>query len=336
MMFLLMRYYKLKKNLCSKKKLMKKALLTILIFCISITSKSQVQVDDINDAQAFLQEYLSPLGNGLGAITNNGWYNSAKPHRFLGFDATFTLSVLNITDENKSFDPNSITNFSSNSTSTPTILGRGDGATVNYKGEQFKLPNQSTLIPALVLPNFNFGLGVFKKTELNGRFIPNYKYNIGFFGKGEISMWGLGFKHDLLQWIPIIGNAIPMSLSLQAGHTQLNSGLSILDQDVSIDVQATNFNIILSRKILMLTGYTSVGYNFSTTTFTAGEDISNLDTFNLNELEISLPIEMKFENNNEFRANVGLRFNLAVIAIHANHTFSKYPVTTIGLGVSLR
>ena len=315
---------------------MKKALLTILIFCISITSKSQVQVDDINDAQAFLQEYLSPLGNGLGAITNNGWYNSAKPHRFLGFDATFTLNVLNITDENKSFDPNSITNFSSNSTSTPTILGKGDGATVNYKGEQFKLPNQSTLIPALVLPNFNFGLGVFKKTELNGRFIPNYKYNIGFFGKGEISMWGLGFKHDLLQWIPIIGNAIPMSLSLQAGHTQLNSGLSILDQDVSIDVQATNFNIILSRKILMLTGYTSIGYNFSTTTFTAGEDISNLDTFNLNELEISLPIEMKFENNNEFRANVGLRFNLAVIAIHANHTFSKYPVTTIGLGVSLR
>ena len=315
---------------------MKKALLTILIFCISITSKSQVQVDDINHAQAFLQEYLSPLGNGLGAITNNGWYNSAKPHRFLGFDATFTLSVLNITDENKSFDPNSITNFSSNSTSTPTILGKGDGATVNYKGEQFKLPNQSTLIPALVLPNFNFGLGVFKKTELNGRFIPNYKYNIGFFGKGEISMWGLGFKHDLLQWIPIIGDAIPMSLSLQAGHTQLNSGLSILDQDVSIDVQATNFNIILSRKILMLTGYTSVGYNFSTTTFIAGEDISNLDTFNLNELEISLPIEMKFENNNEFRANVGLRFNLAVIAIHANHTFNKYPVTTIGLGVSLR
>ena len=315
---------------------MKKALLTILIFCISITSKSQVQVDDINDAQAFLQEYLSPLGNGLGAITNNGWYNSAKPHRFLGFDATFTLSLLNITDENKIFDPNSITNFSSNSTSTPTILGRGDGATVNYKGEQFKLPNQSTLISALALPNFNFGLGVFKKTELNGRFIPSYKYNIGFFGKGEISMWGLGFKHDLLQWIPIIGNAIPMSLSLQAGHTQLNSGLSILDQDVSIDVQATNFNIILSRKILMLTGYTSVGYNFSTTTFTAGEDISNLDTFNLNELEISLPIEMKFENNNEFRANVGLRFNLAVIAIHANHTFSKYPVTTIGLGVSLR
>lgn len=311
-------------------------LIISLLFFFSFSLKSQVLVDNVNDAKSFLQAYLNPLGNGLGAITNNGWYNTARPHKLLGFDATVSLSLLNITDENKSFDPNSIINFSSNSTSTPTILGRGDGATVNYKGEQFKLPNQSTLISALALPNFNLGLGIFKKTELNGRFIPNYKYNIGFFGKGEISMWGLGFKHDLLQWIPIIGNAIPMSLSLQAGHTQLNSELSILDQDVNIDVQATNFNIILSRKIFMLSGYTSIGYNFSNTTFTAGENINNSNTFNLNELDINLPIEMKFENNNEFRANIGLRFNLAVIAIHANHTFSKYPVTTIGVGASLR
>lgn len=315
---------------------MKRIFCLILLLSINIISYSQVQVNDVNDARAFLQEYLSPLGNGLGAITNNGWYNTAKPHRFLGFDANFTLSLLNINDENKSFDPNSIPNFSSQSNSTPTILGRGDGAVVNYKGNEFKLPDQTTLISALALPNFNFGLGIFKKTELNGRFIPNYKYNIGFFGKGEISMWGVGFKHDILQWIPIIGNAIPMSLSLQAGHTQLNSELSILNQDVNVDVQASNFNLILSRKILMLTGYTSVGYNFSTTTFRAGEKITYSDSFNLNELEIDLPIEMEFENNNEFRANIGLRFNIAVIAIHANHTFSKYPVTTLGLAVGLR
>ena len=308
----------------------------VILSLFTTKSFSQVQIENINDAQAFLQEYLNPLGNGLGAITNNGWYNSAKPHKVLGFDATFTLSVLNVSDEKKSFDPNSISNFSSSETSTPTILGSGDGAIVQYDGEEFKLPNQKTSFSTLILPNFNFGLGIFKKTELNGRFIPNYKYNLGFFGKGEIGMWGVGFKHDLLQWIPIIGNAIPISLSLQAGHTQLNSELSILDQEVNIDVQATNLNIILSRKLLMLTGYTSFGYNFSTTTFSAGENINDSENFNLNELEIDLPIEMKFENNNEFRANVGLRFNLAVVTINANHTFSKYPVTTLGLGVGLR
>ena len=315
---------------------MNRILLIVILSLFTTKSFSQVQIENINDAQAFLQEYLNPLGNGLGAITNNGWYNSAKPHKVLGFDATFTLSVLNVSDEKKSFDPNSISNFSSFETSTPTILGSGDGAIVQYDGEEFKLPNQKTSFSTLILPNFNFGLGILKKTELNGRFIPNYKYNLGFFGKGEIGMWGIGFKHDLLQWIPIIGNAIPISLSLQAGHTQLNSELSILDQEVNIDVQATNLNIILSRKLLMLTGYTSFGYNFSTTTFSAGENINDSENFNLNELEIDLPIEMKFENNNEFRANVGLRFNLAVVTINANHTFSKYPVTTLGLGVGLR
>lgn len=315
---------------------MNRILLIVILSLFTTKSFSQVQIENINDAQAFLQEYLNPLGNGLGAITNNGWYNSAKPHKVLGFDATFTLSVLNVSDEKKSFDPNSISNFSSSETSTPTILGSGDGAIVQYDGEEFKLPNQKTSFSTLILPNFNFGLGILKKTELNGRFIPNYKYNLGFFGKGEIGMWGVGFKHDLLQWVPIIGNAIPISLSLQAGHTQLNSELSILDQEVNIDVQATNLNIILSRKLLMLTGYTSFGYNFSTTTFSAGENINDSENFNLNELEIDLPIEMKFENNNEFRANVGLRFNLAVVTINANHTFSKYPVTTLGLGVGLR
>ena len=315
---------------------MNRILLIVILSLFTTKSFSQVQIENINDAQAFLQEYLNPLGNGLGAITNNGWYNSAKPHKVLGFDATFTLSVLNVSDEKKSFDPNSISNFSSSETSTPTILGSGDGAIVQYDGEEFKLPNQKTSFSTLILPNFNFGLGIFKKTELNGRYIPNYKYDLGFFGKGEIGMWGVGFKHDLLQWIPIIGNAIPISLSLQAGHTQLNSELSILDQEVNIDVQATNLNIILSRKLLMLTGYTSFGYNFSTTTFSAGENINDSENFNLNELEIDLPIEMTFENNNEFRANVGLSFNLAVVNINANHTFSKYPVTTLGLGVGLR
>ena len=94
---------------------MKRIFCLILLLSINIISYSQVQVNDVNDARAFLQEYLSPLGNGLGAITNNGWYNTAKPHRFLGFDANFNLSLLNINDENKNFDPNSIPNFSSQS-----------------------------------------------------------------------------------------------------------------------------------------------------------------------------------------------------------------------------
>ena len=310
-------------------------IISLLIF-FSFSLKSQVLIDNVNDATSFLQSYLNPLGNGLGAITNNGWYNTARPHKLLGFDATVSLSFLNISNEKKSFNPNSISNFSSSSTSTPTILGKGNGATVEYQGEEFKLPNQSPLFSILALPNLNLGLGIFKKTEINGRFIPNYKYDGGFIGKGEINMWGVGFKHDLLQWIPVIGNTIPLSLSLQAAHTQMTSKISILDQPVSMDIQATNINLIISKNILMLCGYASIGYNSSSTTFRAGENITNPDNFNLDELEISLPIEMEFETVNELRGNIGLKLSLAVITVSANHTFSEYPVTTIGVGASLR
>ena len=310
-------------------------IISLFVF-FSFSLKSQVLIDNINDAKSFLQAYLNPLGNGLGAITNNGWYNTARPHKLLGFDATVSLSFLNISNEKKSFDPNSISNFSSPSTSTPTILGKGNGATVEYQGEEFKLPNQSPLFSILALPNLNLGLGIFKKTEINGRFIPNYKYDAGFIGKGEINMWGVGFKHDLLQWIPVIGNTIPLSLSLQAAHTQMTSKISILDQPVSMDIQATNINLIISKNILMVCGYASIGYNSSSTTFRAGENITNSNSLNLDELEITLPIEMEFETVNELRANIGLKLSLAVITVSANHTISEYPVTTIGVGASLR
>ena len=315
---------------------MLRLLIISLLTFFSFSLKSQVLVDNVNDAKSFLQAYLNPLGNGLGAITNNGWYNTARPHKLLGFDATVSLSFLNISDEKKSFNPNSISNFSSSSTSTPTILGKGNGATVEYQGKEFKLPNQSPLFSILALPNLNLGLGIFKKTEINGRFIPNYKYDAGFIGKGEINMWGIGFKHDLLQWIPVIGNTIPLSLSLQAAHTQMTSKISILDQPVSMDIQATNINLIISKNILMVCGYASIGYNSSSTTFRAGEKITYSNSLNLDELEITLPIEMEFETVNELRANIGLKLSLAVITVSANHTISEYPVTTIGVGASLR
>ena len=64
--------------------------------------------------------------------------------------------------------------------------------------------------------------------------------------------------------------------------------------------------------------------------------ITNSNYFNLNELEVTLPVEMEFETVNELRGNIGLKLSLAVITVSANHTFSEYPVTTIGVGASLR
>ena len=45
---------------------MNRVLPIVILSLFTIKSFSQVQIENINDAQAFLQEYLNPLGNGLG------------------------------------------------------------------------------------------------------------------------------------------------------------------------------------------------------------------------------------------------------------------------------
>ncbi len=46
--------------------------------------------------------------------------------------------------------------------------------------------------------------------------------------------------------------------------------------------------------------------------------------------------EVDFESNNNLRANIGFRFNIALIALQANYTFSEYPTATVGIGISVR
>jgi|TARA_B110000902_G_scaffold118742_1_gene139244 hypothetical protein len=320
---------------------MKKILLFLFVTLVSLQSKSQVIE---SDATKFLEAYFSPLGQSFGAGLNNGWYNTAKPHKLGGFDLTFTLNAVSIPNDMQHFDPNNIDNFSSNST-TPTILGAGEGSEITYNNNgnsmTFNMPNQGTLKKSLIpIPILNAGIGLIKKTELDFRYIPTYNYDLGFTGKGSVALWGIGVKHDLLQWIPVIGNAIPVSLSLQTGYTQLNTSFSVVDpnssvnQDVSLDINATTINLIVSKKLLMITAYAGLGYNSSVTKFSS-ETSFNVGT-STNPVTMNIPVEMKFESQNEMRANIGLRFNLAIIALQANHTFSKYPVTTIGAGISLR
>jgi len=176
------------------------------------------------------------------------------------------------------------------------------------------------------LPMIQAGIGLIKNTAIDLRFMP--MLNIG--DNINVNLFGAGIKHDLLQWIPGIGDAIPMSLSLQGGYTSLNTELEVANQKVSLNTNATTINLIASKKILIFTGYAGIGYNSSTTTFTTDANFS-LDGVQFNDV-----LKIDFKSNNNLRTNIGLRLNMAIVTIQADYTFSKYPTATIGLGVSLR
>ena len=121
-----------------------------------------------------------------------------------------------------------------------------------------------------------------------------------------------------------------MSLSIQGGYTSLNSKVKVFDHEVSLNTKATTINLIASKKLLMITGYAGIGYNSSTTTFSADAK------FNLNGVQFDEKVEIEFEDNKNLRANIGLRLNITLLTIQADYTFAEYPTTTLGIGVSLR
>ena len=315
---------------------MKKLSFIILFSIIGNTSFGQTNPifgDDIAMGEKLIEAYLTPMTESFGTGLNNGWYNTAKPHSLGGFDITFTLNTVIIPSSAENFNiGNKFDNvFESYENEAATIFGSEGSTEMIYNNS-----NTGTAIPfimpgglftqALPLPMIQAGIGLIKNTSVDIRYMP--MLDVG--DNINVNLFGVGLKHDLLQWIPAVGNAIPMSLSIQWGYTNLNTEIDIYDQKVSLNTKTNTINLVASKKLLMVTGYAGIGYNSSKTNFATNAN------FSLNGVQFNENLEMDFESNNNLRTNIGLRFNLAIITIQADYTFSKYPTATLGLGVSLR
>ncbi|MAD49971.1 MAG: hypothetical protein P8I29_02685 [Flavobacteriales bacterium] len=313
-------------------------ILTFLIFISTsqyVVSQNPV-VNDIQDASNFLGAYFSPFSESIGAGLNRGWYNTAKPHKLAGFDVSLSINLITVSDELSSFDANSLDNFSSSSSSTPTLLGSGEGATISYQGNEFVMPNQNINLKTIPIPTLNAGVGLIKGTEVNLRYIPSYNYDIGFVGKGSIELYGFGLKHDILQWLPL-NKLLPFDLSFQGAFSQFNTSFEVesqsIRQDVSLDIRATTFNLILSKKFSVVSAYASVGQNTVNSTFTGN---TNFKLGSSSTLDFDLPLNIELPKSSEMQASAGVRFQFAIFTLYANQTFSSYPVTSAGIGLSFR
>lgn len=316
---------------------MKKYLFTLLASFIGFSSYSQtaqsILGQDIKQGEKLLEAYFTPMAESFGAGLNNGWYNTAKSHSLGGFDLTFTLNTVIIPNAAESFKIGNEFGgvFASDEPEASTIFGSKDVTLMTYKNSSTGLETSFDMpggfkTPVMPLPMLQAGIGLMKNTAIDIRYMP--MLNVG--NNFNVNLFGIGFKHDLLQWIPVVGDAIPMSLSFQGGYTSLNTELKISEQEVSLNTKATTINLVASKRLLMVTGYAGIGYNSSTTSFSADAD------FELSGIKFEEKVQMDFESKNNLRANVGLRLNITLVTIQADYTFSEYPTATLGLGVSLR
>ena len=316
---------------------MKQYLFTLLASFIGLSAYSQtaqsILGQDIKQGEKLLEAYFTPMAESFGSGLNNGWYNTAKPHSLGGFDLTFTLNTVIIPNAAESFKIGNEFGgvFTSTETEASSIFGSSDGTPMTYTNSNtstdvdFDMPG-GFKTPVLPLPMLQAGIGLIKNTAIDIRYMP--MLNVG--NNFNVNLFGIGLKHDLLQWIPVVGDAIPMSLSLQGGYTTLNTELKISEQEVSLNTKATTINLVASKRLLMVTGYAGMGYSSATTTFSSNAN------FDLGGVQFDEKVSMDFESNNNLRANVGLRLNITLITIQADYTFAEYPTATLGIGVSLR
>ena len=358
------------------------------LFLISTVSFSQFDnLDFLKNSPAdgvkFLQSYISPYANAFGAGLSGGWYNTARPHKLLGFDITVSVNAGIVPTSENTFDVKKIglsSAFAPTSATGPSLTPTIAGPKTPVVPMTLKDATGNTLtsfntppgadwkyVPA---PTAQIGLGLPFGTEVKFRFLP--KVSIG---EGDVSLWGVGVMHSLIQYLPgakmiklfdvsafggytkIMGN-IPIKLQpdqATSHYTNINPTTAFSNQFLSATVSALNIGVIGSVTIPVITVYGGLGYcktgmdiklkgNFPTPTYNAtylptpsvyedkgvvGDGIKGITG-----IKPFPAIEIK--NLSGLRANIGLRFKLAILTIHADYTLAQYNILSAGLGFSIR
>lgn len=356
------------------KQFIKRTGVLMIILCLfSLASFSQFKdVDFLRtapvDGVKYLEAYITPWANAFGAGLNGGWYNTAKPHKFGGFDITINASAGIVPTSAQTFDASKI-GLSSSVTGagiSPTVAGLDkSGPPMSYRSNGVTLASFNAPKGAnwryIPVPSAQVGIGLPLGTELKVRFIPKIKIK-----DGDVALWGIGLLHNLTQYLPG-DKVLPFDVSLFAGYTKLMANVPLgLDPDPSvaqayttanpatafnsqkmkIDVSALNISAIASLNLPVITFYGGVGY---TKTRTGMELTGNFPL----PVFVATPVphaeyndsgikkgsdfpKMDIKNFSGLRANIGFRIKLAIVTIHADYTRAQYNVITTGLGFSFR
>ncbi|MBN2762007.1 MAG: hypothetical protein JXR41_02865, partial [Bacteroidales bacterium] len=249
----------------------------------------------------------------------------------------------------------------------PTVAGIDEeGPQLNYNIEGFELKAfdmpQGLDWRYVPSPMLQAGVGLFKGTDLLGRYLPTIKLS-----DAEIGMWGIGGRHDIKQWIPGVKKLPVLQLSLMYGYTRLhtNVGLSVEpnnigaldnttsisweDQDMYCLAQTHTANLLIAAKLPVITFYGGVGFLKTKTNlklsgyypvadFTASALAGDMVV--TDESAFLDPVDMEIKNEDgsvtKPRLNIGFRLKMSVITIHFDYTRANYNVFTAGLGVSWR
>lgn len=288
---------------------MKKGFSLIVIYLfLSIPSYAQIEDRFGFFTESEITEYARPFGTTLGMAFNSGSYHTADVADFFGFSISFRAMYIFIPDDDLTFTPNLPQGYSTEQ-KTATIYGNEGAA---YYGPQgFIVYPQGigeTSIPA-VLPQI---AGSFMGTEVMLRYLPSISLGSG---DEELSMFGIGLKHSVSRYIPLI----PVDIAVQFLYNSLEiTGI--------MDITAIALNAHASKTFGLFTLYGGLQYESSTFDleyqFT---NPSNLPSVQAGDVKVSI------DGDNNFRGTLGGTVKLAVLALNIDYSLGVQSVLSGGL-----
>jgi len=337
-----------------------------LVMCLSLFSMMTFAQTDVveflkggkADANKLFQAYLEPYAFALGDGLNNGWYNSAKTHKLLGFDLTVSVSAIQIPEESKTFDfgkldlKNIVVKSGGNI--APTVAGESDSRpllSVKDSPLEFSSPNGAGM-DMVPVPMVQIGFGLLPHTDVIGRYVPEMKYdNDG--DEMKAGFWGVGVKHNFMEWIPVL-KALPFDAALFGSYSEVNaqSELNSLanatiefandgNQFLRVNTKTTKYGLVVSKKISILTVFGGIGqstsksnvdligtYNIVTKLNVGGQEFTNKET-------LIDPVALPFETSN-ISLDAGIRIKIAVLSLFGSVNKSEYTSFNAGISLGLR
>ncbi len=209
----------------------------------------------------------------------------------------------------------------------PTIAGASNtGPSMLFNGtnvKAFDMP-KGTGVSGMFLPLLQAGVGLPFSFEIDARFVMLPKMS----NVPQLYLWGVGLKHDIKQWIPIVSNVPFWAMSLQAGYTSFNMSTT----DVAMKANAFTGNLLLSTDIPIINLYGGIGFT------SASSNLKVTGKYTLpDNTTITDPIDITMKGKSGLHTNIGLRLRLGVLAIHTDVTYAAGTTFyTGGLGLSFR
>jgi hypothetical protein len=328
---------------------------------------NQLLKSGLTDVNSYASAYLEPLGRGFSSGLGTNWYNTAAPHKLFGFDLTIGTNVAFMPSSMNSFSTLGFKNLKPSTAAdniSPTVTGSKDGEVnmdVYAGGTKVTTIKTAPGIGYSYIPSANVQLavGLPYKTEVIFRIIPTI--TVKDFSIGQL---GIGVKHDIKQWIPIVKD-LPFDMSVILGYSKFTAKYTFPDpitpdqlgsnidyngdakpfegQNMKITSSAFMANVIVSKKLMFFTPY--MGLGFSSNKFDLGLK-GRYPIIDNSQVPASLalvvptvindPVNVSYTSFNP-NLTVGFRLKILwVLGFHAQYTLQKYPVASAGFGINIR